>query len=106
MDILINETDADKVTFELDLYWITKGGLEPIAFINKHTGRFSCFHIKDADKDLEGETVGKGIIDFASIFASNRKYLKYYFVEDERKETPFDNIKAAHDYLINASFGA
>ena len=104
MEILLNNTDADKVTFEADLFWITKGGFDPIDLISRHTGRFSCFHIKDATKELEGETVGKGIIDFAAIFASNEQYLKYYFVEDERKETPLQNIKAAHDYLKNARF--
>lgn len=104
MEILLKETDADKVTFELDLYWIKKGGLDPIEFINAHSGRFSCFHIKDADKDLEGETVGRGIINFASIFASNKKFLDYYFVEDERLDNPIKNITDAYDYLSGADF--
>ena len=104
MEILLKGTEAKNVTFEADLYWITKGGHDPIKFMAKYPGRFSCFHIKDADKDLEGETVGKGIIDFASIFASNSKHLKYYFVEDERTDAPMKNIRAAYKYLANADF--
>jgi sugar phosphate isomerase/epimerase len=104
MEILIENTDADKVTFEADLFWITNGGFDPIKFMSKYEGRFSCFHVKDANKKLEAETVGKGIIDFASIFASNKKYLKYYFVEDERTDTPIKNITAAYKYLSTADF--
>ena len=104
MDILLKETDAKNVTFEADLYWITKGGHDPIKFMAKYPGRFSCFHIKDADKDLEGATVGKGIIDFAAIFASNKKHLRYYFVEDERTDAPMKNIRAAYKYLSGAKF--
>ena len=102
MEILLRGTDSRNVTFELDLYWITKAGYDPIKFMSKYQGRFSCFHIKDANKKLEGETVGEGIIDFASIFASNRKYLKYNFVEDERTDSPFKNIDAAYKYLNKA----
>ena len=104
MQVLIDETDPAYVRFELDLFWITKGGLDPVVFIDKNTGRFSCFHVKDATTDLKAATVGSGTIDFATIFARNRKYLSYYFVEDERTDTPLQNVRAAHDYLKAAKF--
>ena len=30
MDILITETDEDKVSFQADLYWVRKAGVDPV----------------------------------------------------------------------------
>ena len=32
-DILLNNTDKDLVKFEVDLYWITKAGQDPVAIV-------------------------------------------------------------------------
>ena len=104
MEILMAETDADKVFFELDLFWVVKGGGDPFALLKEFPGRATCFHVKDASKELESATVGQGIIDFPGLFEANKEHLEYYFVEDERKETPFENITAAYEYLSLASF--
>jgi len=105
LEILLNETEANLVNFEADLYWITKGGMDPMDLINKFPGRFSLFHVKDANQDLEQTTVGTGIIDFETILKSRDKAgVEYYFVEDERTDDPFGNVKAAFDHLNTADF--
>lgn len=105
LEILLENTQADLVTFEADLYWVVKGGHDPMTLFKKYPGRFSMFHVKDADKELEQTTVGTGIIDFVTIL-KNRDLagLKYYFVEDERTDDPFANLKANYDYLIKTDF--
>lgn len=104
-EILFEETEKDLVTFEADLFWVTKGGYDPVKLIEKYPGRISLFHVKDATPEKEGETVGKGIIDFKSIFKAGKKdALKHYFIEDERTDDPFANIKADFDYISNQSF--
>jgi sugar phosphate isomerase/epimerase len=106
LEILITETQADLVTFEADLYWVTKAGANPMELINKFPGRFSLFHVKDADSKLDQTTVGSGIIDFETILNNKAKAgAEYYFVEDERTETPFENLKASFDYLNASNFG-
>jgi hypothetical protein len=63
--------------------------------------------VKDATPELEGTTVGEGIIDFASLFEAGRKdSVEYYFVEDEREDDPFSNIKADYDYIANQAFAS
>lgn len=106
-EILLNETDPGLVTFQLDLYWAVKGGADPLDLINKFPGRFSSFHVKDADEDLGRETVGKGIIDFEAILnARAQAGLDYYFVEDFRPEDePFGHLKESFDYLNASDFG-
>lgn len=106
MEILIEGTQPELVTFEADLYWVTKGGADPMELINKYPGRFNLFHVKDANEALEQTTVGTGIVDFSTILkAQETSGWQYYFVEDERTDDPFGNLKGAFDYLNQADFG-
>lgn len=99
-EILIENTDPELVTFQADLYWVKKGGAEPMELIKKYPGRFSLFHVKDANDSLDQTTVGEGIIDFEEILkAQDLSGYQYYFVEDERTDDPFGNIQKAFDHL-------
>ena len=105
LEILLSETDPELVTFEADLYWVTKGGVDPMELINSYPGRFELFHVKDADQDLEQTTVGTGIIDFEALLSARETAgLKYYFVEDERTDDPFGNLQKALEYLNASDF--
>ena len=104
LEIMIKETQPDLVSFEADLYWVKKGGTEPMDLINKYPGRFSLFHVKDANPNLDQTTVGEGIIDFETIInAKETAGLEYYFVEDERTDDPFGNLKKAFDHVNTLS---
>jgi sugar phosphate isomerase/epimerase len=46
-DIFMKELDPDLVTMELDLFWTTKAGQDPVEIIKKYPGRFQLFHMKD-----------------------------------------------------------
>jgi sugar phosphate isomerase/epimerase len=109
MDVLLGETDPELVTFELDLYWVTKGGQNPVDFIKKHAGRFELFHVKDMVKtnDQFFAPVGTGRIDFESIFAIKETAgMKVFFVEQDRFKDydPFESVEISFNYLNNASF--
>ena len=47
MEIYLEETDADKVWFELDLFWATLGQEDVAEFFKRYPGRFKLCHIKD-----------------------------------------------------------
>lgn len=105
LEVLIEGTQPELVTFQADLYWVTKAGADPMALIKKYPGRFSLFHIKDANEALEQTTVGTGIVDFETILkAKSISGNEYFFVEDERTNDPFGNLKGAFNYLNNADF--
>ena len=107
-DLLLAETDKDLVKMELDLYWISKAGQNPLAYIDKYKDRFALFHVKEMDKTpKQGITeVGRGVIDFKSIFAkAPAGAIKHYFVEqDTCPGSPFDSIKVSFDYLKQLEF--
>lgn len=100
-DYMINNTDPDKVFYQMDVYWVGQGGQDPVAYMNKYPGRFEILHIKD---ELE---IGKsGQVDFEAIY-NNAEVAgaKYMVVEVERYTgTPLDGVKESYDYLNNAEF--
>jgi sugar phosphate isomerase/epimerase len=105
MEVLIEETEPGLVDFEADLFWITKGGYDPLTLIKKYPGRITLFHVKEAGADGDETTAGQGVIDFKSCFKAARKRgLECYFVEDERTDDPLGNIKGDFDYIANQKF--
>lgn len=105
-DILVPETDPELVVMELDVYWATKAGQDPVEIFNRFPGRFGLLHVKDMD-DTEEQyfaPVGTGVIDFERIFAAKEKAgMKYFFVEQDQTKiyTPFEAIEISYDNLTN-----
>ncbi|WP_018616062.1 sugar phosphate isomerase/epimerase family protein [Segetibacter koreensis] len=102
-EILLNETDKNLVKMEMDIYWISKAGKDPVELFNKYPGRFPLFHLKDMDNtpDKNFTEVGNGTIDFKRILANaNKAGLKYFFVEqDKTPGDPFDSIAKSISYI-------
>lgn len=99
-DVLLGETDADLVQMELDLFWITKGGQDPLAYFERYPGRFSLCHVKDMAAGEQMVSVGEGNIDFGAIFAqSEQAGLVHYFVEHDNPDDPIASITASYNYL-------
>ena len=100
-DFMIKNTDPKKVFFEMDVYWVTKGGSKPVDYMNKYPDRFPLLHIKD-EKEI-GES---GEIDFKPIYETAYKNgLKDAFVEVERYNfEPVVSVRKSYDYLNAASY--
>jgi len=102
-DLMLAQTDKDLVGMELDLYWATKSGNDPVALFEKHPGRFPMWHVKDMDNtDKKFFTeVGNGTIDFKRIFdKAELAGMKYYFVEqDQTPGDPLASITTSYNNL-------
>jgi sugar phosphate isomerase/epimerase len=107
-DFLLAETDPKLVAMEMDLYWITKGGQDPLPYFAKWPGRFPLVHIKDMDATPRRffADVGKGTIDFKRIFrkAGQAGIRHYFYEQDETPGSPFDSAKASYQYLRSLQF--
>ncbi len=102
-DIMLKETDAALVNFEMDVFWVVTGGRNPLDLFKQHPGRFKLWHVKDMDKvnkDLNTE-IGSGSIDFKPIFAQAKlSGLDYFFVEQENFSMDSnDSIKKSNSYI-------
>ena len=69
-DYIMNHTDPETVKCEMDVYWVKKGGADPLALLKKYPGRYAILHVKDMAPGTAGdfECPGSGIIDFPAIF--------------------------------------
>ena len=107
-DLLLERTDPNVVKLEMDLYWTIKGGASPVEYFERQPGRFQLLHVKDMDSTPRRffADVGKGTIDFKSIFAQSQKAgVRHYFVEnDEPSGSPFDSLRTSFDYLRQLEF--
>jgi sugar phosphate isomerase/epimerase len=102
-DILLNETDANMVKMELDLFWVKNAGHDPIAMFQAHPKRFVMWHVKDMDKNNKDKQteIGNGSIDFKAIFKAQKKSgLEHFFVEQENYDiSPYDSVAKNIKYV-------
>ncbi|SEJ77067.1 Sugar phosphate isomerase/epimerase [Cyclobacterium xiamenense] len=100
-DFMLENTDPDLFCMELDVYWATKAGKDPVAYLKKYAGRFPLLHIKD-----EEEIGQSGTMNFGPIFdAAYAQGMKGYYVEVERyNHAPIKSVEMSYDYLNEAAY--
>jgi sugar phosphate isomerase/epimerase len=100
MDTLLANTDPALVWYEMDVYWVTAGGQDPLAYIRKYPSRFVMFHIKDSagPPDHKQTDVGAGTIDFAAVLRANPA-LQHAFVESDEPADPLGFARNSFNYL-------
>jgi sugar phosphate isomerase/epimerase len=91
-DILVNETKADLVSFEVDVGWVTAAGLDPVEFLNRHKGRVRQLHVKDVMAStkanfgltMDPTQIGAGKQDWAKLLpAAYKAGVRNFYVEQE-----------------------
>lgn len=107
-DLILAETDARHVKMEMDLYWISKAGCDPLPYFEKYPKRFPLVHVKDMDATPKKyfTEVGRGTVDFKKIFAkASRAGIRHYFIEqDETPAEPVKSIEISLKYLKELRF--
>lgn len=108
-DVLLKETDAALVSFEIDCGWMVFAGRDPIDYFRRYPNRFPLIHVKDFEarkgneREMRGTELGRGVVDYAPIFqAAAVAGLQHYFVEQEGPFSHMSRIDAArtdYDYL-------
>lgn len=115
-EYLLHALDPKLVKFEMDCFWVTHAGQDPVAYFKKYPGRFPLLHIKDM-KDHPAATqekddkmgmfapVGHGTIDWKRIFAAAPVGgMKHYFIEqDWCEQPPLQAVKMSYTYLHGLS---
>lgn len=107
IDYLLEHCNPKYVNFQMDLYWVTKAGADPVDYFKRYPGRFKIWHVKDMDDQGRFAPVGNGKIDFKRIL-DNKKLsgMQYYFVEQDAcfNETPLEAIVISHKGLEKIGF--
>jgi sugar phosphate isomerase/epimerase len=111
--ILIEETDPEMVVFELDVFWMSAAGCDPVQWINKVNGRIPIIHFKDLAIDWKSEgtdmglvnrryaEIGQGNVNWPPIVdASVKAGVEWYCVEQDRTVLDeFECLKISVDYM-------
>lgn len=99
-DVLLEETNRDLVEFELDIFWIRRGGQDPLAYLKKWKGRFPLVHVKDMTLDGEMVDVGAGTLDWQAIYAARKEAgIKHWFVEHDEPADPMGSLRSSYEYM-------
>lgn len=100
---LLDPADDNQVLAELDVYWLKKGGHEPIDYIKPYANRMPILHLKDMTDDERATTaeVGEGIIDFIPILEwGEANGVEWYAVEqDHCDRAPLDCLATSLENL-------
>jgi sugar phosphate isomerase/epimerase len=122
LDMIKNNTS--KLGFELDVHWIQRAGVNPVAFIKEYKGRISLLHLKDyrvgkldiTEEDLkdmgqffdkftniiEFAEIGEGNLDIKAVIEAGLESGAQYFLieqDDTYGRDPFDSLKISADNL-------
>ncbi|MFZ3216678.1 MAG: sugar phosphate isomerase/epimerase [Candidatus Acidiferrales bacterium] len=97
---LMTRTDPKLVCIEMDCYWITQAGRDPVQMFKQYGSRIQLVHLKDRKpgfpttqvKDAAAEhftEVGAGTIDWKAVFhAADANGVKHFFVERDSGDLP------------------
>lgn len=101
-DFLLDNVSPNHVFFEMDVYWVMKGGADPVDYLKSRPTQFKAIHIKD-----EKEIGASGEIDFKPIFdqmyANNVKDW-YVEVEQYTNNNPVESCRQSYDFLNKADY--
>ena len=105
-------TDPKLVAFELDIFWVSVAGHDPVEFLRRYQGRFQLLHVKNKPRGMSVQfnenvqpdvfkEVGEGILPIPAILrAALDTGVKHFFVEQDRTPgNPLDSLRRSYAYL-------
>lgn len=92
IDILAEELPELKLEF--DVYWVYRGGEDPIAYFEKYGDRVEIFHAKDGTM-TEGTLAGEGNVDLKTVCTYTKEHgFAWAVVESEATEDLEEQVEA------------
>ncbi|MDH2443351.1 sugar phosphate isomerase/epimerase [Amnibacterium sp. CER49] len=132
LDVIVDR--APDVGLEIDVHWVQRGGLDPVATLRRYGERVAMVHLKDyrigalppeaAAALAAGDTaafqaafagvvqfgeVGEGNLDFAAIVPTSLEIgAEYLLVEQDERygRTPYECLTTSHHNLEALGFGS
>jgi sugar phosphate isomerase/epimerase len=118
LKLMLQRTDPALVFFEMDIYWTTAGGGDPIELLETYPSRYKLMHLKDMKelKHFKGDggdptqwialfpymtSVGDGVLDIKGIVSQARRAgVEHFFVEQDMVANPEVALRRSADFLL------
>ncbi|HHH76504.1 MAG TPA: sugar phosphate isomerase/epimerase [Phycisphaerae bacterium] len=103
-DLYLENTDPDKVYFELDTAWVTFGGADPVKILHENRGRIPIVHLKDlSDLEQRGHftTVGTGLVNTKGIMQAAKDTDVEWVVIEQDSLNNMTGIETAAGSIYN-----
>lgn len=116
-ELLVERTDPKTVFLQMDLYWVTAGGADPVQYLQRYKGRYYSVHIKDmaSRQRFAGDggdsaqwialfpyiaDAGQGVMDLPTILkAAKASGVEHYFVERDQSPSADETLRSSYRYL-------
>ncbi|MBA4056098.1 MAG: sugar phosphate isomerase [Marivirga sp.] len=114
-EYMMDNTNPEYVTFQMDVFWIKNPGQDPVALLKKYPTRWKMLHLKDRKvgtpnnlngrQDVETNVVlGTGDVGIAEIMKTAKKLgIKHYFIEDESSRA-LDQVPKSLEFLRSIKY--
>ena len=106
-EILLDRTRGSGVQFEMDLYWMSVAGKDPVSYWTRFPGQFPMVHVKDnaGPPTNEMRPVGQGTINWAALFEKRAVAgIKHFYVEHDNPADPWASLTSSVGYLKTLRF--
>jgi sugar phosphate isomerase/epimerase len=108
LEELIDSTDPETVSFEIDVHWVQRGGGSPVKWIKKVAGRMPVVHFKDfsiVDGQPVFSEIGEGNLDWEGILAACQETnVRWYVIEQDQPmpgRSMFESAKMSYENMVN-----
>lgn len=99
-DVMMDHTDKNLVDYEMDMYWTVLAGVDPVAYMKKHPGRFKAVHVKDmiaTGSKHESCVIGKGTIDYKKLLPQVAAQGVEHMIIEQEEYTGTNEMDAAKE---------
>lgn len=116
-NLIVEQTDPELVYLQMDIYWTTAGGIDPVTYLDKYPGRFKLMHVKDATKQVRFSGDGgdskqwielfpymtdacSGVLDLKKILSHAKKSgVEHFLVERDLAANPAEALRKGYECL-------
>ena len=116
-NLLVEGTDPSLVFLEMDIFWHSAGGADPISYLDNHPGRFKLMHVKDMSESVRfsgdgGDPrqwvelfpyitdPGTGVLDLKSVLSrAKHSGVEHFIFENDVITDPKLSLERAFKYL-------
>ncbi len=109
LDWLFEGASYDNLGLEPDLAWIIRGKADPIAILERYSGRCLRIHVKDLAPEGQNvdhmglADVGDGVLDWNTLLpAAKAAGGEWFIVEHDLPEDPEETVRRSFEFLQSA----